>query len=325
VVRVASRFFGVAGAMLVLGSGACANDEHGAVLSARPTSAATCSRCHAEIVKEWQASEHRASDDAVFRAAVRGEREQAFCNGCHHVGTGIGCEHCHGAVRVVFGGHGAVSGADPRTTATCASCHEFDFPAPREHAEKMQLTASEHAASPYAGQSCAECHMPRIRDGWLGTHRSHAFAEARDPARLRAALVVRAERTGASRVTLTLTSERVGHAYPTGDLFRRLVVEADALGPDFSVVASTRQNLARHFIDVPSALERNGERVVAGDDRVLPGVASRIELELGPGARGLPVAWRVRYERVLHLNPRHEDDARVESSLVLASGLLETP
>lgn len=327
--RFASCFVRVGAALLALGGGACANDEHEALHSGVTSAAATCSRCHAEIVKEWAGSEHRASDDAVFRAAVSGERAQAFCKGCHAAGepeAGIGCASCHGEVRVGWGGHGAFGAADSRPTQRCVSCHEFDFPGPREHSEKMQLTATEHAASPYAAQSCSECHLPRVRDGWFGAHRSHAFAEARDPARLRAALSVRAERTGASRVALTLTSEHVGHAYPTGDLFRRLVVEMDALGPDYSVVASERRDLARHFVDVPSALARHGERVAARDDRVMPGAPSRVELDLGSAGTGLPVSWRVRYERVLHLNPRHEADARVESSLVLASGVVsETP
>jgi hypothetical protein len=309
-------------ALLALGGAACANDEREAFHTRAATPAATCSRCHAEIVNEWAGSEHRASDDAVFRAAVRGEAAQAFCKGCHAAETGIGCASCHGEVQVGFWGHGAVTTADSPPRGACAKCHEFEFPGPREHAEKMQSTASEHAASPYTALSCSECHMPRVRDGWFGAHRSHAFAEAREPARLRAALAVRAERTGASRVALTLASKHVGHAYPTGDLFRRLVVEVDALGPDFSIVASARRDLARHFVDVPSSLGPNGERVAARDDRVMPGAASRIELDLGAEARGRPVAWRVRYERVLQLNPRHEADARVESSLVLASGEL---
>lgn len=49
----------------------------------------------------------------------------------------------------------------------------------------MQLTLAEHARSPYASWSCAECHMPRV-EGPRGPHRSHAFAVSRDEAMIAA-------------------------------------------------------------------------------------------------------------------------------------------
>ena len=190
----------------------------------------------------------------------------------------------------------------------------------------MQLTATEHAASPYAAQSCSECHLPRVRDGWFGAHRSHAFAEARDPARLRAALSVHAETNGC-------VSRRSRSRRSTWDMPTRRATSFAAWSsrwtPSVPIIRSLQASVATSRAissNVPSALARHGERVSRRDNRVMPGAPSRVELDLGSAGTGLPVSWRVRYERVLHLNPRHEADARVESSLVLASGVVsETP
>ena len=297
------------------------------------TSNARCAGCHAEIAAEWSASQHRSSHDALFVTALSREPNQCFCSGCHapEAATeaeaagplgelGVACTTCHTDVNFGFFGHNL-----PLKRATlgerCANCHEFDFPGPRTNSEKMQLTASEHRASGFAAEPCPSCHMPAV--GSQGrTHRSHAFAEARSETALRAALVVGAERLTPESARITLRSRDVGHAYPTGDLFRRLVVEVEAVGADYAVVASGRRNLARHFVD-HAAPGTPLERGVRADDRVAPGRASVLDFELGAAARSHSLLWRVRYERVLHMNSEFEDRATVESSVALASGQLD--
>jgi hypothetical protein len=183
----------------------------------------------------------------------------------------------------------------------------------------MQSTLSEHAASSFADTSCVQCHMPLV-GGALGSHRSHAFAEARDETKLRQALTVVVERRGDTGASVTLRARRVGHAFPTGDLFRRLVVEVEAIGDDFSVVAAARHALSRHFTD--TRREGHLERRISADDRLPADGERRIELDLGETARGHALVWRVRYERVLHMNPNHEAYAVVASSVLLNSGEL---
>jgi hypothetical protein len=291
-----------------------------------------CARCHAQIAAEWSRSEHHASDDQTFRASLGREHAPEFCQGCHaplgtepspagELGVGVTCSNCHADIRLGPLGHPrAPQVSAERASRVCAKCHEFAFPGPRQHPEKLQLTISEHAASPFANTPCMSCHMPRIAEA-SGAHASHSFAEARSESTLRAALSVESQRVTPTRVRLTLRSQHVGHAFPTGDLFRRLVIEADVLGPDYAVISHQQRQLARHFGSLPAAHDAS-ERVAIADDRVLAGAPSVTELDLGDAALGRPIGWRVRYERVLHLNPVHEEDATIESSLVLASGTL---
>jgi hypothetical protein len=69
-------------------------------------------------------------------------------------------------------------------------------------------------------------------------HRSHAFVASRDPAFVRQAVRVQAVRDDATTILLTLSPGNVGHAFPTGDLFRRLVVVAEVPGDDGRPITS---------------------------------------------------------------------------------------
>jgi hypothetical protein len=270
----------------------------------------------------------------VFRSALAAEEPREFCVACHAPNrssaasspthAGIGCRECHVGIELDASGEGhthvTVAGS-AGTVKSCATCHEFSFPGARQHEEKLQLTASEHDQSSFARVACAACHMPRV-GGWFSSHHSHAFAEARDEAQLRGALRTSVERPDASHVSLTLSAHDVGHAFPTGDLFRRLVVEAEVIGPDYAFLGERRRDLARHFTDLPGLDRRHGERVATADDRVPADGAQRVDFDFGDVARGRTIAWQVRYERVLHLNPTHEADAEVESSVLLDRGQL---
>jgi hypothetical protein len=116
---------------------------------------------------------------------------------------------------------------DSFATTVCRSCHEFGFPDARlrERRELMQSTMSEHNA---VGErrGCVDCHMPL-----LDRHRSHRFPGGHDEDLLRTAVQVSAKRNGAV-LQLALHPKQVGHALPTGDWFRRLVVTAQSQTSD---------------------------------------------------------------------------------------------
>jgi hypothetical protein len=71
--------------------------------------------------------------------------------------------------------------------------------------------------------------MPRAADG----HRSHRFSASRDEGWMRSVITVRAARPRGDRVELTLDlrEDLVGHAFPTGDLMRRLSVQVEPERP----------------------------------------------------------------------------------------------
>lgn len=326
-------------AMLVLGRGAwslaaalsvaalvAACARRGADGAPRPVPPAAaraqaCEGCHAEIAEEWRASLHRgAFTDAAFARAYARE-SRAFCKDCHapegDPQAGVSCASCHvpdrrpprpGAPHPPHRAGEGVSGA-------CARCHEFAFDGRRDDAALMQSTVREHAASPSRDTPCAGCHMPRT-----GAHRSHRFAVSRDPDALRAALRVEAAREGESAVRLRLRPVGVGHAFPTGDLFRSLRIsletdDADARPPRAPLVAT--RTLSRRF-----TTERTRDGAIAvvevADDRLAPDRTSEVVLDLGEGARRRPLLWKVEYHRA----EVPSDDPPPSARVLLHSGTL---
>lgn len=309
---------------------------------------ARCEGCHEDVAREWRASMHAQSNtDPVFRRALAIE-PFPLCRGCHAPeadpgadappvvsAVGVGCVTCHvtapgpDAATLATGSSGSAAPhpvmRDPAfgTPLACAGCHEFDFPeaAPHQAPERMQSTVSEHAVSRFAGTSCVECHMVRAPTPQRPGHRSHLFGASRDLARLRSAVRVRGERVSPSSVRLTLTSGRVGHAFPTGDLFRRLVVSAEAVGDDWFVVSEASRQLRRRFEVRPMASGHFGRHVVA-DDRVGVDASTPVTLDLGEQARGRAIAWRVEYQRVEHPLGGDGSEAVLAGSAVVAEGFI---
>ena len=162
--------------------------------------------------------------------------------------------------------------------------------------------------------------MPLVAAG-AAAHRSHAFLGGHDAALVKSAVDVEAERS-ANGARITITPRELGHAFPTGDLFRRLEVSAEAIGPEWQVVARERRYLTRHWQRQPSPFGVVLRRATL-DDRPLARAAI-IDLPLGDGAASLPIAWRVAYQRVEHPRSEREQDSNVEGEIELGGGTLET-
>jgi Cytochrome c554 and c-prime len=310
---------------------------------------ARCEACHADIATEWNSSLHRAAHtDPVYQRAFAIE-PLAFCQGCHAPeadpktpvpaalgALGVGCVTCHWTGHEVLAaprssGSGMTNASveahpilrEPRFAGApaCASCHEFAFPdsARRLKPELMQSTISEHAAAE-SDRSCADCHMPPVLDKTSGkNHRSHVFEASRNPEMVRRAVTISAERSGPGTVRFTLTPTWAGHAFPTGDLFRRVEVHVDAVGAEYQAVASSTRYLMRHFAE-----RKHGAglvRYVESDDRPL-GTPLTVDMNLGPAASDLPMAYRLAYQRVEHPRSEKPEDSVVEGEVVLSEGIL---
>lgn len=284
-----------------------------------------CISCHADIAREWSHSLHRQSfEDPMFQAALTREREPAFCRSCHapesdprrepttrEAQAGVACVTCHLDRKdgVVLAGphphaddhevpHALRRSSEFASPDACAGCHEFWFPSAGRagHELKMQRTITEHAHSKFADDSCQSCHMPPARsDG--AVHHDHGFTVVGRPQMLRAAVSVEATRPTPGSVMIELSPRLVGHAFPTGDLFRRLVVELHA--DDGGKAWSTQRVLSRDFV---------GQRVGQGqliqvehdDLRVGVGRGPRVvEFELPPELHDRPLRWVLVYERAL--------------------------
>jgi hypothetical protein len=163
--------------------------------------------------------------------------------------------------------------------------------------EAMQNTFREWQDSVHAevGTQCQDCHMPWKTAANGRRYRSHAFPGGRDPAMIARAiqLSVRVEPTRDAVVLhANVSAGMTGHAFPTGDLFRRGELTVWIEGePSLSRTVS----FARDFADVmeraPGTHAITFVRHQVGDSRLpAPGTGAPAEYTLT-----VPVpasAWR---------------------------------
>lgn len=267
------------------------------------TRQAFCRHCHAPLALEATPLVGPAAGGRSAPGAAPGLVESAGARG-------IDCAVCHVRDGRVLGAHGR--GGDEHavrrdarmaTTALCAGCHQFDFPRPapgeqvRYHPGRpLQNTVAEWSQSRYADRPCQDCHMAVTGDPGR-PHRSHAFRIFEDPALLTRAVQVtaRARRHGgAVRVSVEIAPGEIGHAFPTGDMFRRAVLTVRAGAARESAVLMRR--FAHTITD-----DASGHLLGQVDDTRIPppgsGPSPRLELELAD-TRATEVAWSLRLFRL---------------------------
>src|SRR5262249_46524882 len=120
------------------------------------------------------------------------------------------------------------------------------------------------------------------------------------------AVTIRASRTP-SGLTIRLEPGDVGHAFPTGDLFRRLRIAAFALGEP----GSRTQVL----------LSRKSKLGAEHDERPFVDGRAR-DVDVPFAAISGAIRWAVFYERVAHPTSLDESTADVLASIELASGVV---
>jgi hypothetical protein len=151
-------------------------------------------------------------------------------------------------------------------------------------------------------------------------HHDHGFAVVGQPQMLRAAVTIAATRPEPGRVVIELSPRLVGHAFPTGDLFRRVVIELHA--DDDGQAWSTQRVLEREFVG-----QRVGDgqiiKVEREDSRVGIGRGPRIvELELPAELHGRPLRWVLVYERALEAASGSQRHADIWDRTAFAEGRL---
>jgi len=279
---------------------------------------AACIRCHARTARAHAGSLHAASfSDVSFRRGYAAE-PAPFCRGCHAPESrpdgepdpfaqthGVTCVTCHlpAGAAVVLASARAPQAHAPHGvkrvpdfgTRTCAGCHEFAFPNADALGERglMQKTLRENEAA--GAPDCTSC------------HRDHAMTVSRDRERLAAALAVTADRHDGDLV-LRLEAKGVGHAVPTGDMFRRLVVRVK------TPKATLERPLGRTF---RTRRDDDGAavRYEATDERLFPGRPRRLVFDVPADA-----AWEVVYQRLTGASEEPPYAVRVEDEIVLARG-----
>jgi len=282
-----------------------------------------CASCHAEIAAEWQSSLHKqAWTDPVFQQAYAIE-SVAFCRGCHAPeadpehepgagakAVGVGCTSCHVEGAHIVGAkalstnapHPVFADARLATAQACAACHQFNFPGKKL---PMQNTVAEHARSSLSGTSCQSCHMP-LSPSQSGKkpHRNHAFAVISNPAMIRRAAKVSAARVGGRAIEVSVSASGAGHAFPTGDMFRRLEVRAEVIDAKGKVVQKADPVFfGRVFADLPRDAKGSlaFHRTQTADTRLPPpgaGGPRVARLQFPRSIARAKVRWKVLYERM---------------------------
>jgi hypothetical protein len=317
----------------------CETEQHALAHEVAPATwvpdADECGQCHEAIAEQWARSRHHAAFTNPDFARSFAREPLDFCRDCHAPALprlaaseaehlGVGCIDCHfDGETLLASGASTQPSAAPHAlrrspdfaTQSCARCHEFDFPAQSfRRGSMMQTTMREHRASAHSDRACADCHM---RDG------DHEFASTREPETMRRAVSITARREGDALV-LTLTPVEVGHAFPTGDLFRRLELHAELVSPEGETLASTTRYLARHFAP---RRHRDGRlnhaaMVPVIDDRLTGPTTIRLELdESEPGAE---LRWWVDYERVDDRDSHEPERSTLAEEIRLAEGSLRS-
>ena len=293
-------------------------------------SRAACASCHAEIVREREASPHRRAYSNRWFQAGYSVDHRAFCRDCHaplHEGSdpapgslafdeGIGCAGCHERA-------GEHPSAEPRADfndRVCADCHQFRFPEARmavqfDPHEWMQRTEAEWRESGVA-QTCTECHMAPN-----GSRREHTFAVLAEPRLLAAAVAIEGAsewRGDSTEVSVSLTARGAGHAVPTGDVFRALELSVWIDGAE-----PQRRLLMRRFgtmLGFDPAAGFSGTLGEVEDSRV-PARGARTERFLFEG-RAEVVHYRLDYLRANPAQAAAQGLSPIDNRIPLLEGLI---
>ncbi len=238
---------------------------------------ARCVNCHAPLIEQAQ-EVRRARRELLATRSPQALPPGALAH------EGITCVTCHlreGEVLVAraqadTGSH--PQRVDPSLARSdfCFACHEFQAHEvadgkTRLTSESMQTTGSEWKRWEAGGGqgTCQSCHM---RGG------THDLRGAFDLDVLRAAARLEWVRTARGPVAV-LQAQGVGHRFPTGDVFRHLVLWAD--GVEIARFGKT-------FV-----LEEHGDGSVhqrlQADSSLEPGVPVRVDLP--PGTRRLSLTY----------------------------------
>lgn len=259
-----------------------------------------CGDCHAEIAAEWKESLHRRAWDNEYFARAYTLEPLAFCRGCHapladsaaepppeaqHVG--VGCTSCHVVSAGIVGthalaaqenGHEVIGDSRLGTSAACGRCHDFAFPGSRlPEIDRMQKTMHEHAVSAHSTKSCQECHMPLVPSQKGPAHHKHDFRVMGDRDFMARAVLVNHSEIKDDALHLELALGTIGHAFPTGDLYRRVDVRAFAIDTKGKTMGNPSSHVLRRVFgpafegpNKPVPIEREDGRLNGQKHIVLP-------------------------------------------------------
>lgn len=304
-----------------------------------------CAPCHQVVYDNWRQSRHRVAFTNELYHDSHSREPSAWCVNCHAPFTepgsdpldlskrvqsedGISCNVCHvRAGKVITGkipkpqkgtpAHDYISEPKMATAAFCESCHEFNFPSAdskpaagsnfRYSDLPMQSTHSEWKTSGFAQGPCQNCHL------FGESPQSHRFPGGHDLANLRQALKVECERSEDGKLRVRLYTLGVGHAFPTGDLFRTLRLSLYS-GKTLVTELALGKRFENH---APPRNEMHRPNKILTEDSTIPAPVTGEFVSLKDYLIDWPAAsQQVRYElRLDYLHPHNALVSHLKSSL----------
>ncbi|RME90834.1 MAG: hypothetical protein D6767_06245 [Candidatus Hydrogenedentota bacterium] len=200
-----------------------------------------CGNCHVKAYETWKSSKHAAAyQDPIYYTALQ-EQKLKWCLPCHvplekyqlegdsHLqgiptspSEGITCAVCHIRNGKIYGSksmskkesiHGVEYSKGLRSENLCAGCHQFGFPKSLSpvvyESTPMQNTVTEYKQSGVS-KACHFCHIQG------NDHSLHLGRKLSDSIQLKITM------HNSSDLTFTIKMSKIGHHFPSGDLFRIL-------------------------------------------------------------------------------------------------------
>lgn len=318
-----------------------------------------CGACHSDVAAEWAQSEHASAySDQFFQRAFVKEPEKG-CRYCHapeaaaakpdpkDLAVGVGCASCHVRHGTVLAGASAAAESPPRpaphpversaalqSASYCGACHQFGFLAlPRgkpgrfESPNLQQTTHEEWATSSFGqqGLTCQRCHMPAVQRAGGRPGRDHRFW-GRHAEMIEGAVTVAVQVKKAVGKKLVfqadLTAAGVGHAVPTGDLFRRVDWLLYAPGGKLAAIGRLGRTWRAIALRDPVHGMALG-KILATDLRIPQSGQGSRHLEVAvPAAKGT-WTWKLQHVRAVGPPAKRLVACRPgETCAVMASGVL---
>lgn len=294
-----------------------------------------CAACHQSTYDNWSKSRHKVAFSNELYHESHAREPSAWCLNCHapfatigakpldtarriQAEDGVSCNTCHvrnnrvivaklPAPKKAEAAHDYLAEPQLASARFCESCHEFNFPSADSKPEAgahfrysdlpMQATYSEWLASGFSGTTCQQCHL------LAGSNQSHRFPGGHDTKLLAQAIRLEAERNTEGKLRVRIFTIGVGHAFPTGDLFRTLRVSL------YSGTKPVREIfLGKHFDNRPiKPGETHLPNKVLSEDSTIPAPAQGDFVSL----KDFLIDWphdstQVRYEmRLEFLHPHN--------------------
>jgi hypothetical protein len=224
------------------------------ILTGNQESSKDCGACHEGIYEEWSNTRHRVAFTNKLYKESHEKEPLIWCVNCHapimksngdpekiqdrlFVEDGVSCIVCHKRGDKILTAripskpkeHEYIEVKEMRRSEFCENCHQFNFPVgtgnvPHKNFkfsnQPMQNTFTEWQMSYFYGkETCQDCHMETKTN-----YKTHNFPGGHNRDYLAKTFSLSLEKVSDDDAKLIVTAKRLGHAFPTGDLFRTLVI-----------------------------------------------------------------------------------------------------